>query len=287
MQFLKRMSRLFLMIYLIAGTLFLTACQNEVQKEETKEVLNDLEYELSENDKKTNYQEAEKIELTQQKGDLILTDGGEYLISGKLDGSILVDVKDENIHLFFDGIDVQSKRGPAISVLSAGKVFITIVENTENIIQDSPIYDTEKEENACIYSRCDMTINGKGQLFVSGLYKDAIHCKDILKILCSSVSIQAKRDGLRGSDGVFVDSDDILIETEGNGIRTTKTGKGNKGTIEIMGDSVSIISGKYCLNSASNLSIHDTNCFLKGILGNTLVVGKTNIEEGCLQNESL
>lgn len=288
MRFLKKLSKRIGLICVIASVFFLTACESEaVPSKIVSENASGFTYELSKNDIRTSCQEPVEINLSEVEESLVLKDAGEYLISGELNGSIIIDVEDQNVHLFFDGINIKSKRGPAFIVQSAGKVFITVVEGTENTLSDSPNYDREKEENACIYSLCDLTINGSGKLLVSGLYKDAIHCKDILKVLCSDLKIQAKRDGLRGSDGVYLKSEDILIETEGNGIRTTKTGKVGKGSIELAGGNVSIISGKYGLNSAGDLRIYNSLCYLNGILGNMMIVGEMKVDEGCLQNESL
>lgn len=267
----------------------LTGCQDNMKMEETEEysILDDFTYELSKNDTNIDCSESVEIDLSQQNGELILSEAGKYKLIGNMIGNIYIDVEDDNIYVCLAGVDVESRKGPVISVLSAGKVFITVEEGTKNELSDSINYDSTKEENACIYSVCDLTMNGNGELIVTGLYKDAIHCKDTLKILNSNLKVMAKRDGLRGSDGVLIDADNVVIETEGNGVRTTKTGKNAKGTIEIKGNDISVISGKYCLNSASNLKIHEATCYLNGVLGRALVAGETKVDEGCLGDETL
>lgn len=288
MRSLKKWNKRIGLICVIVSAVFLTACESEaVSSKIVSENSNIFTYELTKNDIKTSSRKPVEINLSEVEESLVLEEAGEYLVSGELYGSIIIDVEDQNVHLFLSDVNIKSKRGPALVVQSAGKVFITIVEGTENTLSDSPNYDREKEENACIYSLCDLTINGSGKLQVSGLYKDAIHCKDVLKVLCSDLKIRAKRDGLRGSDGVYLKSEDILIEAEGNGIRTINTGKIGKGSIEVAGGNISIISGKYGLNSAGDLRIYNSLCYLNGILGNMMIVGEMRLDEGCLQNESL
>ena len=92
MQFLRKSSRLFLWICGLLGMFVLTACQNETLDVEVKEVMNECVYNLSENDRKTVYQDVVEINLNEQEKAVIFTKGGEYFLSGKLVGSILIDV---------------------------------------------------------------------------------------------------------------------------------------------------------------------------------------------------
>ena len=144
------------------------------------------------------------------------------------------------------------------------------------------MYQTGHTENACIYSTTDLTINGNGQLLVTGLHEDSIYCRDTLKILCSNLTVQSKRDCLRGNDGVLIQGSNIRLEAERNGIRTTNSGLEARGDVEIRGAELSVIAGSYCVNSASDFYLQKSDCFFKGILDAYLAAGEVLVEEECL-----
>ena len=215
----------------------------------------------------------------------LITQPGCYILSGELNGTLQIDVEDQLIHLVLDGVTIDSPYGPALEVLSAGKLFITLKEGTENYLSDAGAYSETPDADACIYSPCDMTLNGSGSLHVYGYYKDAVHSKDVLKVLGGNLFVQSKRDGLRGNDGIVINCGSVMVQSEGNGIYSTKTGKETKGNIEIYDTVCSVIGGNYAISCSSDLYIADSDIYAMGILSNIKVDGVSRIEEGNLQNE--
>lgn len=213
-----------------------------------------------------------------------ITEPGCYKLFGELDGTIQIDVEDQLTHLVLNGVVVESSQGPAVEVLSASKVFITLQEGSENFLLDAATYPKASDANACLSSSCDMTINGAGSLHVYGYYKDAIHSKDVLKILGGNLIVQAKRNGLRGNDGVVVRCESLDVQSEKNGIQSTKFGEGAKGNIEIYGSICSVIGGEYAISCASDLYIADSSIYALGVLADMKVDGTSAIEEGNLRN---
>lgn len=209
---------------------------------------------------------------------------GTYILSGDLTGSIQVDVQDQILHLILDDVTVNSPTAPALDILSAGKVILTLKEGTTNTFQDSGYYDDRPDADACIYSTCDLTINGNGTLNVSGYYKDAIHTKDVLKLLNKNSFIQSKRDGLHGNDGIVVCCQSLTVQSERNGLHSTKTGKSAKGNIEIYGSRCSLIGGKYAISCIADLYIADSSVHAMGVYGDLQVLGASYIPEGSLEN---
>lgn len=245
----------------------------------------DSAFSVTKADQNTDFSSEFYIDLSTVSDHYVLTEAGDYLLTGELDGNICIDAEEQIVHLIFDGIDIHSFNGPAISVISAGKVIITINSDTLNNLSDSGYYDVSSEENACIYSNSDLTINGNGTLNVSGFYRDGIHSKDIIKVLGGEVNILSKRDGIRGNDGILIRTDLLNIESEGSGLHTTKTDSNIQGDIEISGGSVSVISGEYAINSAGGFYISDCSIYTKSILGNFHVSGDQVIQEGCIIDE--
>lgn len=239
---------------------------------------------VTEADRNLSAENAEVLALGGTEGDLVIRKGGRYLLRGELLGTLYIEAEDQHVHLILDNVSITGSSGPAISVLSAGKVFITSLAGTSNTLADSAVYGTDRTETACIYSTADLTFNGTGQLLITGLYEDAVYCRDTLKLLCSNLKVQSKRDCLRGNDGVLVQGRGIELEAERNGIRTTNAGPDERGDVEIRDAELSVIAGNYCVNSASDFAVQTSECFFKGIWGNYSVVGEVLIAEECLVN---
>lgn len=158
--------------------------------------------------------------------------------------------------MFFDNVAVTSKTGPAIYCQGANKLIITLLPGTENRISDSGSYRADAELEACIYSECDLTINGTGELVVNGYYKDAIQSKDIVKILDGVDTIKCKRTGIHGNDGIL-----------------------------ISGGEFSIIAGRYAFVAAkADLLVYNCTVFERNIVNTYDVGGTTSIQEGCVQS---
>lgn len=224
--------------------------------------------------------DAESIDLGTVVRDVSIVDGGDYVLSGDSDCRVIVDSEEEPVHLFLNGVNLVTNEGCVIQVMSASKVVITCMDGTENVICDSAYYVESKEYDACIYSMADLTINGGGNLRVTGLYEDAIRSKDIVKVIGTELEVKAKGDGIRGNDGVCLLNAKAVVETEKNGIRTSKNGHDVKGSVEVKDSEVSVISGKYAIESYDMLMISGSSLYLNGVLGKWQVAGNEFVEEG-------
>ncbi len=211
-----------------------------------------------------------------------ITEAGAYRITGNVGGQICVDVQDEIVYLILDGAYLHAYNGPAIDVESAAKLVITVPEGSESTVSDTAYYEGFSSRKACIYSECDLTINGGGSLSVSGYYKDAIRTKDVLKILGTTLTVKAKKNGLRGNDGVVFENATADIQCEGTGIYTRTDNKENRGFASIKGGTVSIIAGEYGMRVAENLYIQDCEASITGVEQDITCDGTEYVEEGCL-----
>ncbi len=223
--------------------------------------------ELQENDKANQY--------SYEEGCLTILEGGVYIISGKTDAvTIVVKVYDDEIvHLIFDEVELKTDIGPAVYIEQAGKIVITLKEGTENIISDGTEYSTDTE--ACIFSNCDMTINGKGSLNVYGYYHDAIRSKDRVKIVGTSLYVRAKNNGIRGNDGVVIENSNIEVESEKTGILTNS----DQGYVVIQGGSCKITSGENAVFADSYVSVHDCESDLYSVKEAVRCNGVKDIDE--------
>lgn len=228
---------------------------------------------------------ALEINLSQMDVEYTITDAGDYLLYGDYEGRICIDAEEQIVHLFLNNVNIMSPSGPAIDIQAAGKVIITVMDNTSNAIQDKAYYRKQDEEDAAIYSNCDLSFNGNGVLSVYGLYNKGIHSKDIIKILGGDISIQAKGDGIQGNDGICLSPTTLSIESEGHGLYTKKTGNENKGTIEISGGDIQIIAGENAVSSSKDLYVSNCSLWINSVLDAFHVSGSAYLMEGCIENE--
>lgn len=238
---------------------------------------------LTREDQNTQADRPAQIRLEEYTGECLIEDAGAYLLSGELNGTLRVNAKGSTVHLLFDGVTIHSGSGPAVLIEAAGKVIITLVDGSENNISDSGKYSGREETESCIYSVSDLTINGSGRLTVYGYYKDAIRTKDVLKITDGTIRIQCKRTALHGNDGVNIAGGQIFVESEKNGVKTTRSGEDGKGCLMISGGEISIVAGRYALvTEEADLYILNSTVQLNGVVSDYDIHGKRMIQEGCV-----
>lgn len=188
----------------------------------------------------------DKYTVTLGSGDVTITEAGTYTLSGTLaDGQIVVDADSDNdkIQLILNGVSVTNSDGPAIYVKSADKVFLTLAEGTVNTLSDGADYHVEGDENnpnACVFSQCDLTINGAGTLVINGSYGHGVHTKDDLTVTSGTITVTAVNDGLKGKDSVSIAGGTITITAGGDGIQSDHDSNEEKGWVAIDGGTLTI-----------------------------------------------
>ena len=68
--------------------------------------------------------------------EILIDEPGDYRVSGHSSRGIVIDVEDQIVHLYLNGVELESSKGPAINIKSAGKAFITVETDTNNVIKD-------------------------------------------------------------------------------------------------------------------------------------------------------
>ena len=149
-------------------------------------------------------------------GTLTIKNGGYYVISGELtDGNIEVDAYvSSKVWILLNGVSINCEDNAALSIIKADKVFLTLVEGTENTLTSGETYSDEALEintNAVIWSKEDLTINGSGSLNVTGSYQHGIKCNDSLVISGGVISITCPQDGIHANDSISFTNADVTI----------------------------------------------------------------------------
>jgi len=184
--------------------------------------------------------EVDEIITLSGTEDLIIIDqAGSYLISGNLNGQLLVDVGDEDVQLILAGVEIQNSQSSPIYIKSADEATITLKNGTENIIINRSVYieDTEDETvervNGAIYSKADLAINGSGTLIVEGNDNTGILSKDDLVILGGTLNISSDRHAIKGKDLLYVDEASITVSAGKDGLNSEVLICVDGGTIEV------------------------------------------------------
>lgn len=286
----KNTGRAVCAVLVLCLALLLTACAGDNKAAEQTGQSRDWLAQRTERDRRTKHDlrtEPEDMEKTErvgldacESGRVILT-GSDIWLSGSLEGQVVIDAEeDELVHLYLDGVEITSPNGPALWVQEAAKVVVTLVSDTENVLADFPDYTDFEETPACLYSVCDLTLNGGGALQVFGYHEDGIRSKDRIKVLDCALSVQAKGDGIRGNDGIYMQRAFVSVESEKNGLRTVDQGADERGVIEIDGGALSVIAGKNGICSAADVYVYHGQCSLNAVEETVKAEGTTYIADG-------
>ena len=235
-------------------------------------------------DHETENETALMLDLSTYDRECLISDGGAYRLSGNLNGVIRIAAEEQTVRLILDNVTITSPQGPALLVESAGKVILTLPEGSRSIISDSGHYQRSSDEEACISSRSDLTINGTGALTVNGLYKDAIRSRNVIRIPEGEITINCKRSGIHATDGILISGGALNISSEKYGIRTTKSGAAGRGDLVISGGDHRIIAGRHAfLVGRGDLYVYNCRILDKSIVSTYNVGGQVKIQSGCIQ----
>lgn len=285
----KSTGRVVCAISVLCLALLLTACAGENKAAEQTEQNADWLAQRMNRDRRTKHdlrtepedpEKTERVDLDACENGRVVLSGSDIWLSGSLEGQVVIDAEeDELVHLYLDGVEITSTNGPALWVQEAAKVVVTLVSDAENVLADSPDYTDYEETPACLYSVCDLTLNGGGALQVFGYHEDGIRSKDRIKVLDCALSVQAKGDGIRGSDGIFMQEASVAIESEKNGLRTVNQGAADRGVIEIDGGALSVIAGKNGICAAADVYMYHDRCSLNAVEETVKAEGTAYIAE--------
>ena len=224
-------------------------------------------------------------------GTVTITSEGVYVLSGTLsNGSIIVDAGDEDkVQLVLNGVSVTSSDFAAIYAKNADKVFVTLAENTENMLVNENGF-TEIDDNhvdAVIFSKCDLTLNGAGELTVTSPAGHGIVSKDELTITGGIYTITASGHGLTGKDSVAIAAGSFVIDSGKDGIHAEDEDDSEAGFIYLFDGDFTITAQGDGLSASGMLEIAGGNCNITtggGSAASEMKGGDSQLEPGAGQN---
>ncbi|MDO4864469.1 MAG: carbohydrate-binding domain-containing protein [Ruminococcus sp.] len=194
-----------------------------------------------------------------------ISHSGSYYIEGSLsDGQIWVEVPDETVDtgtvkLILSGVDISGKSAPALFVKNAEKTSVTISDGTENIISDGETaYSGDFLDTALIEAKDDLTFKGgelgTGVLTINANAQNAVVCNNDVKITGGNINIntlskEGSSDAVKGKASVSVKGGRLVIDSEGDGI------KSSKGSVDISDGEIVIKAGKDAIQAETELNI--------------------------------
>ena len=198
-------------------------------------------------------------------GSVYITGGGKYLVSGTLtDGSIVIDAYESSkIWLLLNGADVTCSDDAALIAEKAEKVFVTLLEGSENSFTGGEVYSElaeAEEHNGAVWSSEDLTVNGKGSLTVTGAYKHGIVSRDDLVITGGTITVVAAADAMKANDSIRIAGADITLTAGDDGLMINKA----DGYLYMESGRVRIDSGDDAVNSVREPILEGGELILAG-----------------------
>ncbi len=231
----------------------------------TAENLPDVSEMFTDRDLSGKYDEAESIAVTLTEdgascqadsvridgNTVTITEEGVYVLSGSLEGRILVDAPDtDKVQLVLNGVEISGGENAAIYAKEADKLFLTLPEGTQNMISGREFTDSEGNSiDGAIFARCDLTVNGTGSLEVQAETGNGVVSKDDLAVTGGTITVEAPDGhGLEGKDSVRIADGQLNIVSGKDGIHSENNDNAQKGyvyaadgqiTIDSQGDGIS------------------------------------------------
>ena len=188
-----------------------------------------------------------------------ITGEGTYVIAGSCqNGQIVVELdKTEKAQLVLSGLTLTCQDSSPLYVASADKVSLTLVEGTVNTFSDGAAYTAafDKQPTACVYSRDDLTINGKGELVVNANVNNGIGTSNDLKIVSGTVTVTAANNGLKGNDSIAIMGGTINVTSKDDGVKTENDVDPGKGYIYVEGGEITITCADDALQATQDITV--------------------------------
>lgn len=203
-----------------------------------------------------------------------MTEDSVYALSGEFYGNITVaSSPDYKLEIELDGLSLTSYTECPMIFSECDKAVLSAKKGTQNYIYD--LRETSEEYTGCVYADCDLSLQGKGELYIVSENNNGVHSKDDLKVKNLVLQVECVDNALKGNDGVTVESGEIvLIARQGDGIKTSNSklsSKGKqKGSVLISGGALTVFSARDAIDAAYDAVIDESS----NVTSVTLLTGK-------------
>ena len=168
-------------------------------------------------DNVSNYVTAEvsgaHVTITQTNTEAIDNDEITYVLSGSTaDGSLTLDGS-YKCTISLAGLTMTNPSGAAINITNSKRIQLSAMNGTENTLTDG----SDGSQKACIYSKGQLQLQGKGTLNVAGNTKHAIKSGDYISVKNLTLNItKAVGDGINCEEYFLMKSGTVSISGVGD-----------------------------------------------------------------------
>ncbi len=178
---------------------------------------------------------AKKITVSSGE-DVTISEEGVYVLSGTAEGTTITINADDSakVQLVLDGLTITNGNAPAIYVASADKVFITTAAGSTNTLSVTGefAYSADQSADGAIYSKDDITLNGKGTLVVNSSANGVVGNDDV-KVTGGSYQITASNHAIKGNDSVAIADGTFKITAGKDAIHSVNDDDQSKGFVYV------------------------------------------------------
>ena len=210
-------------------------------------------------------------------GDTVtITAAGTYVLSGSLDGQVVIAAEGADVTLVLDGANVSSTTTAAIAATGIENLSVILAAGSINTLSDTSTYAEDADVNAALYSAGDTQISGTGSLAVTGNGNDGIASKDGLTITSGTIAVTAVDDGIRGKDSLVVSGGTITVTAGGDGLKSDNEDDLDRGYIAISGGALDVTAAGDALSAQTDLVVTGGTLDLVAGGGSASEVGDTS-----------
>ncbi len=153
--------------------------------------------------------------LSAQNGRLLISEAGEYTLTGSVKGTVWVDPGQGNVTLILDDIAIDGGNGAGIVAASGESLTIRLADGSQNTVTGG----ADSAYPAAIYTAVDTAFEGSGSLTVIGNYRMGIYGKGAnLTFSSGSYAIQAVTDSVYTSATLTISGANVVDLATGHRI---------------------------------------------------------------------
>ena len=186
---------------------------------------------------------------------LTITEAGVYVLSGSAkEAQVVVKAGDEDkVQLVLDGLRITNSDKPCILVESADKVFLTSAEGSENSLSVSGSFSGD--EDAVIFSRDDLVLNGLGTVTVSSS-ADGVRTSDDLKLTGGTWIVTAANTAVKAHDSILACDGVYKLTAGSDGLHAEDNDDDSAGSILIQGGSFTVKAGDDGVHATTAVTVN-------------------------------
>ncbi len=193
-------------------------------------------------------------------GTVTVTEEATYLISGTLNnGSLVVATSDEKAkpRLILNGVSITSATSAALYVAEADKVFVSLAEDTENLLANQNGFVAIGSDNidGALFSKADLTLNGAGSLRVQSPEGHGIVVKDDLTITSGTYHLETAGHGLDANDSIRIDNAALTARSGKDGIHAENSEDEALGFVYLSGGTFHLESAGDGISASSTVQM--------------------------------